>query len=205
MKKAISGTLLFAMTSMAMAMASPAAFVQNAELAEARSVLFKLDGRWKIAEQYPKSPDYPNGATGKGNASFDRSLEDNYVIGKYSSRSSDLGIRLEGHAVFTFDEATNQFRYWWFANYGSPKSFIGVYDKRGDKLVFSLEGAATGEGMRHTFAFEPDGDITFTMVTEIGVDMWNTDVTTTYSRKGKAKEADAATDTSKKKRPSRGL
>ena len=55
-------------------------------------ILFRLAGRWKVAEQYPAGEGEEEGPTGKGDVILKKELGKTYLLGSYGTKSTDLGI-----------------------------------------------------------------------------------------------------------------
>lgn len=81
--------------------------------------LAKLDfflGNWSLQYKIPKSIFSEEGTdTGKG--SFKKILNDKYLLFEYYTDSGG-----EAQGIFTWDENTKVYRYWWFENSGSYQS-----------------------------------------------------------------------------------
>ncbi len=149
--------------------------------AETASEIFeRLEGRWDVTEEYPASADFP-AATGKGRCVFEKELDGRFLVGNYDSKSRDLQMSLEGRVMLTYDNDLRQYRYWWFANLGSPKEFRGQFDSARNALTMHYMDD-TGIMMRQTYTFESEHKIVFTMETQDGPDAWVLDLTTTYER-----------------------
>jgi len=166
----------------------PGTTASNPGVSKELDILFRLAGRWRIEEDYPPTDKLPEGAKGKGTAEFKRSLEDSCIIGDYKSRSREMDTDVEGHAIFGYDTRGGEYRYWWFDNYGNANSFTGKFNPRKNALIFTRKFSddpqdATME--RHTFAFDKQDTVVFTM--EFGTEPSDYDVmlTTTYLRKSK--------------------
>jgi hypothetical protein len=76
-----------------------------------------LIGNWNLEYKIPKSS-YSEEATGKGEGTFRRILNDKYVVFDYEA-SFSTGNKAAAHAIFVRDEKINMFRYWWFEDSGS--------------------------------------------------------------------------------------
>jgi hypothetical protein len=72
-----------------------------------------LIGNWNLEYRIPKSL-LSEAGSDSGRGSMRRALNDKYVIFDYSTQSGG-----EAHGVFTRDERTNVYRFWWFENSGS--------------------------------------------------------------------------------------
>ena len=76
-----------------------------------------LIGSWYLEYKIPKSP-FSEKATGKGSGTFQRTLNNKYVIFDYKAYFS-TGDKAAAHGIFTWDEKLNMYRYWWFEDSGS--------------------------------------------------------------------------------------
>lgn len=172
-------------------------------------VLSKLEGKWKIDEEYPPNSDLPKGAQGKGEATLRLELGKKYLLGEYSSKCKEMGTDVDALAVFTYDEQAAVYRHWWFDNYGnSYEEFLGKYDSKANALVFTREytppGATDKVTDRYTYTFKDEDTVVFKMEFSSGPGTFDLVLTTTYSRKGKKpaaeEEVPSATTPTKAKR-----
>jgi len=156
-------------------------------------VLFKLAGRWKLEEEYPKGSGDDEAPKGKGDANYKKSLDNTFLIGDYKSKCKDLSFNVKGHAIFTYDEDEETYRYWWFDNYGASMEFEGEYKSSGNTLIFTRESEGQdGETFidKHTFKFNQDGTVKFTIDSGKSDKKPSRMITTTYSKKGSKKNGD---------------
>ncbi|MDH4223048.1 MAG: DUF1579 family protein, partial [candidate division Zixibacteria bacterium] len=75
-----------------------------------------LLGDWSLEYRVPKSA-FSEAATGTGNGTFKRALDDKYVYFDYTS--SVNGQEAKAHAIFARDEKTKIYRFWWFESSGN--------------------------------------------------------------------------------------
>lgn len=81
--------------------------------------LIKLDfllGDWNLEYNIPKSK-FSDSAKDSGVGSFQKILNDNYIIFEYSTQSGG-----EAKGIFAWDDKIKIYRYWWFENTGSFQS-----------------------------------------------------------------------------------
>jgi hypothetical protein len=76
-----------------------------------------LLGTWDLDYHIPKSQ-LSEAGTGAGKGTVKRALKDRYVFFDYEA-SSPTGARTEAHGIFTWDEKSKLYRYWWFEDSGS--------------------------------------------------------------------------------------
>ncbi len=76
-----------------------------------------LIGDWNLEYKIPKSS-FSEEATGKGNGSFNRVLNNKYVVFNYKA-SFSTGDKTEAHSIFVRDEKLKFYRFWWFEDSGS--------------------------------------------------------------------------------------
>lgn len=75
-----------------------------------------LIGDWNLEYRVPKSA-FSEAATGTGNGTFKRTLDEKYVYFDYSANIA--GQEGQAHAIFGWDEKTKMYRYWWFESSGN--------------------------------------------------------------------------------------
>ena len=75
-----------------------------------------LLGKWNLEYRVPKSQ-FSEVDSGKGEGEFKRVLNDRYVTFDYHSKLS--GGEGRAHAIFTWDEKSKIYRYWWFEDSGA--------------------------------------------------------------------------------------
>ncbi len=156
-------------------------------------ILFRLAGRWKVAEQYPAGEGEKEGPKGKGDVLLKKELGKTYLIGSYGTKSKDLGIEVEGHMVFTYvpDSGTDSYRFWWFDNYGNHLDFVGHVTNNNRALVFTREDASADPDNpvtdRRTFTFKGEDEVVYTWEKGEGKKFREV-MTATYTRKGKKSE-----------------
>lgn len=75
-----------------------------------------LLGTWELEYRVPKSV-FSDAATGSGNGVFKRALNDKYVYFDYSAELT-TGTTA-AHGIFTWDEKSKIYRYWWFEDSGA--------------------------------------------------------------------------------------
>ncbi len=173
------------------------------------AVLFKLDGNWKVEENYPPRPNVKSNSVGTGNALFKKKIKDTFLIGDYLTKCKDLDYEVEAHIVMTYDSVSQKFRYWWFDNWGNALEFNGKYDKNANTLIFTNRTLDPDTKeislVRHTYTFKSDDEIVLKV--EIGnEDKLDSKVTITFSKKGSAtkKEDDKSpTESTTPKPPSK--
>jgi hypothetical protein len=76
-----------------------------------------LIGNWNLEYKIPKSA-LSEKATGKGSGSFNRVLNNKCVVFDYEA-SFSTGDKAAAHGIFTRDEKSKIYRYWWFEDSGS--------------------------------------------------------------------------------------
>ncbi len=156
-------------------------------------VLFRLAGRWKVAEQYPAGEGEKEGSTGKGDVILKKELGKMYLIGTYGTKSKDLDIEVKGHMVFTYvpDSGTDSYRFWWFDNYLNQLEFVGHVTNNNRALVFTREDASSDPDNpitdRRTFTFKGEDEVVYTWEKGNGKKLREV-MTATYTRKGKKTE-----------------
>ena len=72
-----------------------------------------LLGDWNLEYRIPKST-FSKAGSDTGTGSLKRALNDKYIIFDYSTTSGS-----EAKGIFTWDEKTKMYRYWWFESSGS--------------------------------------------------------------------------------------
>lgn len=158
------------------------------------NILFRLAGRWKVAEEYPAAEGEKEGPKGKGTVILKKELGKTYLIGDYGTRCKDLGIEVKGHMVFTYvpDSGTDPYRFWWFDNYGHQYEFDGHATNNNRALVFTREDpSADPENPtidRRTFTFSGEDEVVYIWEKGTGKNMTEK-LKATYTRKGKKTEA----------------
>jgi len=160
-------------------------------------ILFRLAGRWKVAEQYPAGEGEEEGPTGKGDVILKKELGKTYLIGMYGTKSKDLGIEVKGHMVFTYvpDSGPDSYRFWWYDNYGKHLDFVGHVTTNNRALVFTREDASADSDNpitdRRTFTFKGEDEVVYTWENGNGKKFREV-MTATYTRKGKKTESKPA-------------
>ncbi len=157
-------------------------------------ILFRLAGRWKVAEQYPAAEGEEKGPEGKGTVILKKALGKTYLIGTYGTKCKDLGTDVKGHMVFTYvpDSGTDSYRFWWFSNYGQQYEFVGHATNNNRALVFTREDASADPDKpitdRRTFTFKGEDEVVYTWEKGSGKKFREV-MTATYTRKGSKTEA----------------
>ncbi|MCZ2846318.1 MAG: hypothetical protein O2U61_07505, partial [Candidatus Bathyarchaeota archaeon] len=72
-----------------------------------------LIGNWNMESRIPKS-NFSEAGTDKGEGSFKKILNDNYVLFEYSAESGG-----GAYGIFAWDKKLEIYRYWWFENSGN--------------------------------------------------------------------------------------
>jgi hypothetical protein len=72
-----------------------------------------LLGNWDMESNIPKSA-FSKAATGTGEGTFKRALDDKYVYFDYSN-----GEEGAAHVIITWDEKSKVYRFWWFESSGN--------------------------------------------------------------------------------------
>ena len=75
-----------------------------------------LLGNWDMESNIPKSV-FSEAATGTGNGTFKRALDDKYVYFDYSSLN--INQKVQAHAIFALDEKAEIIRFWWIESSGN--------------------------------------------------------------------------------------
>jgi len=75
-----------------------------------------LIGRWKLKYNVPGSI-FSKKDEGYGTGEFKRLLNDKYVSFDYSA--SLLSGKASAHAIFSWDDKSKIYRYWWFEDSGN--------------------------------------------------------------------------------------
>ena len=157
-------------------------------------ILFRLAGRWKVAEQYPAAEGEEEGPKGKGDVILKKELGKTYLIGSYGTKCKDLSIEVKGHMIFTYvpDSGTDSYRFWWFDNYGKHLDFVGRVTGNNRALVFTREDTSADPDNpitdRRTFTFKGDDEVVYTWEKGSGK-QFREIMTATYTRKGSKTEA----------------
>jgi len=74
-----------------------------------------LLGGWKLEYNIPKS-ELSEAATGSGSGTFIRALDNHYVFFDYTSFANEQ--ETQAHGIFTWDNKSEIYRYWWFESSG---------------------------------------------------------------------------------------
>ncbi len=157
-------------------------------------ILFRLAGRWKVAEQYPAAEGEEEGPKGKGDVILKKELGKTYLIGNYGTKCKELGIDVKGHMVFTYvpDSGTDSYRFWWFDNYGHQYEFVGHATSNNRALVFTREEPTADPDDpiidRRTFTFKGEDEVVYTWEKGMGKNL-KEKMTATDTRKGSKTES----------------
>lgn len=75
-----------------------------------------LIGDWSMKYTIPKSK-FGERATGEGNGTFKKALNDQYVFFDYRAKFTTGSA--QAHGIFARDDANKCYRYWWFEDSGN--------------------------------------------------------------------------------------
>lgn len=185
-------TLRWRLAAAGLARCPPAA-TRADDASAAMERLFQLVGKWKVDEVYAQD-DQGNRPTGKGDASFRKELDDTMVVGEYKTKSRDMGSDVEGILMFSFDPKRNQYRHWWFDNYGNfYDQFAAEYSTSSQELRFIQDtyddhGKPKGKA-QFTYRFLGNGDIAFSMAFGDSPSSLETLMEATFSPRGRKDDA----------------
>ena len=90
-----------------------------------------LIGKWTLKYTVPESA-FSVAATGEGEGTFRRALNDKYVFFDYKAEFT-IGSA-QAHGIFARDENQGIYRYWWFEDSGSFRT--ATCDFTDDKTLF---------------------------------------------------------------------
>ena len=90
-----------------------------------------LIGKWTLKYTIPESV-FSVAATGKGEGTFKRVMNDKYVFFDYKAEFTTGSA--QAHGIFARDDSQGIYRYWWFENSGSFRT--ATCDFTDDKTLF---------------------------------------------------------------------
>jgi len=123
-----------------------------------------LAGTFNVALTQYENP-MGHAGTGKGYNTARWELDSLVLIMDHEDRNPDGQYR--GHGVFSYDPTGNQYKCWWFNNWGGTTEYKGGFT--GDTLTLSAEIPGTNGTMPMKLQWYPEGkNVGFRIFTDFG-------------------------------------
>ena len=124
-----------------------------------------LSGNFTTESMTHPSP-MGSGGTGKGRNMNRWGLDSLFMMTNYEGQMPVLG-NYKGHGMITYDWIGQQYKCWWFDNYGNHSEYTGGFV--GDTLVMETETPMPQGNLKEKIMWHPEGKkFKFRMVWDMG-------------------------------------